>query len=165
MPRIELTTEIRAPIDRCFDLGRSIDLHVATAEASGEQAVAGVTSGLIGLGEQVTWRARHFGVAWHMTSLITAAVRPVSFQDRMIQGPFAVFEHDHVFEEAGELTRMTDDLRFEAPAGPIGRIVSARLILPHLTRFLIERNAVLKRVAESADEWKKYLPVEPPAVI
>jgi ligand-binding SRPBCC domain-containing protein len=157
MPAIHLTTDIRAPIERCFDLGRSIDLHVATATASGERAVAGVTTGLIALGEEVTWRARHFGIGWRMTSRITAMERPGFFQDRMVRGPFAAFEHDHFFEAAGEVTRMRDELRFEAPMGCIGRIVSERAILPHLTRFLVERNAILKRVAESETEWKRYL--------
>lgn len=161
MPRIELITEIRAPIERCFDLGRSIDLHVATATASGERAVAGVTTGLIELSDEVTWRARHFGIAWRMTSRITAMERPGFFQDRMVRGPFAVFEHDHFFEAEGEVTRMRDVLRFEAPMGMIGRIVSERAILPHLTRFLVERNAILKRVAESEAEWRAYLETAP----
>ena len=157
MPAIHLTTEILAPIDRCFDLGRSIDLHVATASASGERAIAGVTTGLIDLGDEVTWRARHFAIPWTMTSLITAMERPGYFQDRMVRGPFAVFEHDHIFEAVGEVTRMRDELRFEAPLGWIGRIVSERAIRPHLRRFLAERNAILKRVAESETEWKAYL--------
>ena len=92
-----------------------------------------------------------------MTSLITAMERPRFFQDRMVRGPFAVFEHDHIFEAFGEVTRMRDELRFEAPLGPIGRIVSERAIRPHLRRFLAERNAILKWVAESETEWKAYL--------
>ena len=60
MPRIVLHTSIAAPIERCFDLARSIDLHMASTDWSGERAVAGVTSGLIGPGQEVTWRGRHF---------------------------------------------------------------------------------------------------------
>ncbi len=156
MTTIELTTEILAPAARCFDLSLSIDLHVAAADATGERAVAGVTTGLIGLGEEVTWRARHFGVVMRMTSRITAMDRPRYFQDSMVRGPFAVFEHDHHFEETGGRTLMRDAMRFEAPLGPIGAIASALAIRPHLERFLAERNAAIKRVAES-DEWRRYL--------
>lgn len=119
--------------------------------------MAGVTTGLIELGDEVTWRARHFGVPWRMTSRITAMERPGFFQDCMVRGPFAVFEHDHVFEASSDVTVMRDVLRFEAPAGWIGRVVGRRAILPHLTRFLVERNAILKRVAESETEWRVYL--------
>jgi hypothetical protein len=61
MSVIELATSIAAPTERVFDLARSIDLHTERTAGTGERAVAGVTSGLIGLGEEVTWRARHFG--------------------------------------------------------------------------------------------------------
>jgi ligand-binding SRPBCC domain-containing protein len=153
---IEQITEIRAPIERCFDLARSIDLHLASTEATGERAVGGVTAGPIGLGQQVRWRARHFGIVFEMTSLITEMERPRYFQDRMVAGPFSSFEHDHTFEAVGESTRMRDVLRFEAPLGPVGRLVSRAFLRPHLERFLAERNSYLKTVAESVDEWQRF---------
>ncbi len=54
MPRIEIETWIAAPTDLCFDLARDIDLHIRSTDGTGERAVEGVTSGLIGLGEFVT---------------------------------------------------------------------------------------------------------------
>ena len=157
MSRIELTTEIRAPIERCFDLARSIDLHLASGEATRERAVAGVTRGLIALGEQVTWRARHFGIYFRLTSRITDLERPAFFRDRMVEGPFTSFEHDHAFESTGGVTLMHDDLRFAAPLGPLGRLADALLLRRHLRRFITERNATIKRVAETSGEWRRYL--------
>ncbi len=63
MIRFEETTLIEAPIRRCFDLSRSVEVHLLSNIHSGEQALAvgGITSGLAGLAEQVTWRAKHFG--------------------------------------------------------------------------------------------------------
>ena len=46
MPTIELQTSIDAPRERVFDLCRSVDAHVATAEGTDERPVGGVTSGL-----------------------------------------------------------------------------------------------------------------------
>jgi hypothetical protein len=40
-------TLIHAPVGRCFNLSRSIDLHKASTARTGEQAIAGVTAGLI----------------------------------------------------------------------------------------------------------------------
>ena len=64
MVTLEELTVIRAPIERCFDLARSVEVHLAGNVYSGEAAVAmaGVTSGLIGMAQRVTWRAKHFGV-------------------------------------------------------------------------------------------------------
>jgi len=68
----ELETIIRVSPDKVFEASLDIDAHLASREASGEEAIGGVTSGTIGLGETVTWRARHFGLMWKMTSKITS---------------------------------------------------------------------------------------------
>src|ERR1051325_6618310 len=62
MPTIHLETFIRAPIELCFDLSRSVDVHMASTGHTGERAVAGVTSGMMNLDDEGTWGARHFGV-------------------------------------------------------------------------------------------------------
>ena len=71
MPTIELATFVAAPIERVFDLARSIDLHTNSTSSTGERAIVGVTSGLIGPGQEVTWRARHFGVWQSLTVCVT----------------------------------------------------------------------------------------------
>ena len=76
MPKIELTTEIYSSITICFDLSRSIDLHKISTAKTNEEAIAGTTSGLINLGEYVTWKATHFGIKQKLTSKITAFESP-----------------------------------------------------------------------------------------
>jgi hypothetical protein len=39
MVRIELVTNVAAPIERCFDLSRNIDLHMASTDWTGERAM------------------------------------------------------------------------------------------------------------------------------
>jgi ligand-binding SRPBCC domain-containing protein len=99
MVRLEELSIIHAPVERCFDLARSVEVHLAGNIHCGEQAVAtaGVTSGLIGMGQRVTWRAKHFGIWQNLTSEITAMDRPAYFQDTMIQGAFRFMRHDHMF--------------------------------------------------------------------
>lgn len=156
MMAVNETTLIRAPIERCFDLERSIDLHTKTTQRTGERAIAGVTSGLIGLDEEVTWSARHLGVTQTMTVRITAMDRPRYFRDRMVRGAFRFFEHEHVFaDRGGGITEMRDYLRFAAPPPLLGRLIEP-LLGSYLGKFLRERNRILKEVAES-DEWRKYV--------
>lgn len=157
MVRIELITEIAAPRERCFDLARSIDLHLLSTQGTGERAIAGVTSGLIGLGQDVTWQGRHLGFRITQQSRITQYRRPEYFQDRMVAGRFRYFYHDHSFEETGPAsTTMRDSLEFEAPMGFLGRIAEETLLKAHLRRLLERRNECIKRVAESGG-WKRYL--------
>lgn len=160
---LEEFTIIRAPIERCFDLARSIEVHLAGNSHSGEMAMAtgGVTSGLIAMGQRVTWRAKHFGVWQTLTSEITAFERPTYFQDTMVRGAFRFMKHDHFFRclPSGE-TEMKDLFCFAAPLPVLGILVETVLLRRYMRALLRDRNAVLKQVAESS-EWQRYLPHTP----
>jgi ligand-binding SRPBCC domain-containing protein len=158
---IELETEIAAPPKRCFLLSLSIDLHMESTQYTGEQAIAGVTSGLIGLNETVTWRARHFGVMLTHQTLITAYEEPHHFRDVMTQGMFRSFEHDHFFTDiASGHTRMKDVLRFSAPLGWLGLVVESVVLRRYMTNFLEHRNAFIKKTAEApASEYTRFISI------
>ena len=156
MPVIELTIEVCAPLERAFDLSRSIELHMASTYHTGERAVAGVTSGLMALGQEVTWRARHFGLWQHLTSRITAFERPIHFRDSMVRGTFRRFDHDHFFTQRGDITIMRDLFDFQSPLGILGRIADRLFLIEHMRRFLLTRHATIKTVAET-EQWRPYL--------
>jgi ligand-binding SRPBCC domain-containing protein len=148
VPKIEIETAIDAPRERCFDLARDVDLHVRSMHDSGERAVAGRTSGLIGLGEEVTWQARHFGFTHQHCCRITAFARPEHFRDSMVRGRFKRFEHDHYFVQEDGHTVMRDVIDFASPFGLLGRLVDAVVLARYLRKLIIERNRVVRRVAE-----------------
>ena len=163
MIRIEETTLIHAPLQRCFDLARSVEVHLLANVHSGEQAIAlgGVTSGLVGLSQQVTWRAKHFGVWQTLTSETTALDAPRYFQVTMVRGIFRSMQADHLFRttEAG-LTEMKDVFRIAAPLPFLGPLAEKIFLRRYMLALLRERNAVIKRVAESS-EWRQYLEGDP----
>jgi hypothetical protein len=68
MPTIELETYIEAPIERCFDLALSVDLHRHSVTHTQERPIAGVMSGVMRLGDTVTWEAVHFSVKQRLTT-------------------------------------------------------------------------------------------------
>jgi ligand-binding SRPBCC domain-containing protein len=163
MIHIEETTLIHAPIGRCFDLSRSVEVHLLSNVHSGEQAMAcgGVTSGLVGLSEQVTWRAKHFGVWQNLTSRTTAMEPPSYFQVTMVEGIFRSMQADHYFRSLeGGVTEMKDDFRIAAPLPVLGLLAEALFLRRYMLALLLERNAVIKRVAESS-EWRQYLKSDP----
>lgn len=107
---------------------------------SHEEAVDGVTSGPISLGEEVTWRAWHFGVPLQMTSRITEMQTPDYFVDEQVKGPFRRFRHVHVFSQDSAGTTMVDRIEFEAPFGPIGRLAEKLVLGRYLQRLIETRN-------------------------
>jgi len=132
----------------CFDLARSIDVHIAAVSNTSERAVAGVTSGLIGLGETVTWEAVHFGIKQRLTSRITKYERPRLFIDEMVRGAFHSFIHVHEFKSISEGTLMVDKFSYTTPLGPLGRIADRLFLKRYMGRFLQKRASYLKHVAE-----------------
>lgn len=149
MQKIELITGIEASVCACFDLSRSIDLHIKSMANSNESAVGGKTSGLINLGEYVTWEARHFGLKFKLTSRITAMENPHQFTDEMVKGPFRCMKHQHIFYGVDNRTEMTDIFEFEAPFGFIGWFVEKLILKTYLKNLLVERNLIIKKVAET----------------
>ena len=155
MAIIRVTTDIAASPTVCFDLARSVDAHVATTAGTRERAVRGVTSGLLELGDEVTWRARHFGITQELTSRITVFDRPLHFRDEMVEGAFHRLVHHHLFEALPTGTRMVDLLDYAAPTGPLGTIAERLFLTSYLSRFIAERGQALRRIAES-DEWRRF---------
>lgn len=148
MTRIVLTTLIRAPVERVFDLARDLDAHKRSLAHTDERIVGGRSGGLIELGEEVEWEARHLGLRWRLRSRITEMVRPRSFTDEQVTGPFASFRHRHDFEARDGGTLVTDTWEHRAPLGPLGVVADALFLRRHMRRLLETRNATLRAEAE-----------------
>ena len=155
MVTIQISTSIAADITRCFDLSRSIDLHLKSS-LQAEEAIAGITTGLIGAGEQVTWRARVLRVRLKHTSLISKFQPPNYFQDTMLSGAFQYYCHDHRFSEQNGTTQMLDIVDLSAPFGFLGRAIERVWLRKYMTDLIERRANHIKQVAESSD-WRKYL--------
>ncbi|MEV0584601.1 SRPBCC family protein [Nonomuraea sp. NPDC050310] len=150
MPRFEVDTLIHAPVELVFDTSLSVETHTASMRASRERAVAGVTSGRLALGDQVTWQARHFGLPWRLTSTISAYVRPSFFVDEQVAGPFRRWHHEHHFQASAQGTVMRDVIDFAAPYGPLGAFAERLVLRRYMTRLIRLRNQHIKDLTETA---------------
>ncbi|WP_178988401.1 SRPBCC family protein [Winogradskyella schleiferi] len=148
MPKIVIKTLIKADIKTCFDLARNIDFHQASLIHSKEKAIAGKTSGLIGLNETVTWEATHFGIKQKLTSKITEFESPTYFVDEMVSGAFKSFKHEHIFKNQNDQTLMVDIFHFQSPFGILGRFVNFLFLERYMKKLLTVRNDYLRLKAE-----------------
>ncbi len=150
MPVIKIESIIEAPIELCFDLARDVDFHLVSTARSNERAIAGVTSGLIGPGEEVTWEATHLGIRQRLTSRITAFERPLHFRDSQVRGAFHRFDHDHFFHSlSSSKTVATEVFDYQSPLGPFGRLADILFLKQYMRRFLGERHRLIKATAEA----------------
>lgn len=152
MAIIRLETYINAPIERCFDLSLSVDLHRHSVAHTHERPVAGVTSGVMKLGDTVTWEAMHFGIKQHLTSKITAYERPYRFTDAMVRGAFQELTHLHEFVSQPPGTLMIDLFAFRAPLGILGKLAETLVLTCYMKGLLLTRNRYLKQVAEAGTD-------------
>ncbi len=156
MSTIHLTTFIAAPIERVFDLSRSISLHKISTAHTNEEAIGGITSGLINKNETVTWRAKHLFKTRLYTSIISEMQSPNFFIDEMQKGDFKSLKHEHHFKKIDNGTIMIDILSFESPYGIIGKWFNKIYLKNYLQKFIVQRNVVIKEYAET-QKWKAIL--------
>jgi ligand-binding SRPBCC domain-containing protein len=141
--RFECVTTLPIPPSAAFDLSLSVPVHLASMARSNERSVGHVTFDAMHLGDQITWRAWHFGIPWRLTSRIIAYDRPHRFTDEQVRGPFHRFHHEHLFEPFDSGTRMTDVVEFEAPVGWLGRLAERMILASYVQDLIGERNRYL----------------------
>ncbi len=156
MPSIHLTTVIHAPVQRVFDLSRSIKLHKISMQHTNERAVAGTMSGLINEGENVTWKAKHFFKTRILKTRITKMQLYSFFEDEMVHGDFKMMKHRHYFKPIENGTIVIDEFDFETPYGNFGKLCNKLFLTSYLQGLLEKRNSVIKEYAES-NKWKTLL--------
>lgn len=150
MPSIRIELLINAPAEVIFDLARSIDIHAKSTAQTKERPIGGRTSGLIELGETVTWEAIHFGIKQKLTAKITEMDRPYYFVDEQVRGAFKNFKHSHEFVPAEGGTRMIDLFVYTSPMGVLGKLADKWFLEAYMRNFLMQRNLYIKFAAEEA---------------
>ncbi len=148
---------INAPIERCFFLSTNVELVGRTL---GMKPLEGKTSGMVVGDDRLLWVGWKFGFPQMHESVISQYDPPAFFQDTMARGRFKRYQHDHYFFEMDDHTVLNDKIRFTMPLGFVGRMVGKFVLVPYLSKKLRRRLSLLKKVAESGKEWRKYLPEE-----
>jgi len=151
MGRVVRETRIAAPRERAFDLARHVEAHVATMPD--EQA--GGATGLLERGDRVTFRQRQFGVPFSLTADVTEMERPRRFVDEQRSGVFGSLVHEHTFEDCDGGTLLRDDVRFEMPLRPLGRL--GEPVARRRLQGLVDYHAEALRELAEGTEWQRFL--------
>ncbi len=143
MARFVLERVIGVPPAAVFAASLDPGLHVRSMARYGETMTEAPAGGAFTEGSTVTWRARHFGIPFHLRSVVFDIDPPHRFCDRQLSGPFAAFLHEHEFAEHPQGTLMRDTVTFRSPLGPLGRLVDRLFLREYMRRLIDERNAVI----------------------
>ena len=148
MVRLTVETRIQAPVELCFDLARDMNAHAQSMAGSGERILLCPPSGLLELGDEVTFEAKHLGMRQRLTSKVVEYNRPREFTDQMVAGAFKSLRHRHRFHKEGDVTLMTDEVILVAPLGPLGWLAERLFLAGYMRKLLIQRGNELKKLAE-----------------
>jgi uncharacterized protein len=90
----------------------------------------------VGLGPiRIPWVAEHRDV-----------VEGRGFRDVQVRGPFARWEHTHLFEPEGpDACRLVDEIRYALPLEPMGALVAGRTVRKRLDRVFAYRHEVTRQ--------------------
>ena len=148
---------VQAPAERCFDLARSVELHVDSATDIAARLVGGRMRGLSANGDCTIWSARFLGVRFAMTTCIENFAPPFGFGDRLTRGLLRKFAHVYRFiPQPDGGCAMSDELTLEAPGGFFGRLLERCYLARRMSVLVRRRLEHVRRVAEG-DDWRRYL--------
>lgn len=149
MAQFTLERVIAAPPQAVFAAALDPELHVESMARYRESMIDAPAGGGFTEDSTVTWRATHFGIPFHLTSIVFDIDAPHGFRDRQVKGPFRTFLHEHAFVKHPGGTLMRDTITFHSPFGPIGALVDRLVMREYLRRLIDERN---DRIAVSVED-------------
>lgn len=140
----EWSQRVAVPIVRAFDFyGDAANLEPMAPpwlrfEVTSPEPVA------LQAGTLLEYRLRLHGVPLRWQTQITTWEPPRRFVDIQANGPFGLWEHTHLFEEAGDAaTVIRDRVRYAIPLGPLGAIAERLFVRRDLKRIFDYRNQVV----------------------
>ncbi len=159
MNKIEFNTHIKAPIERCFDLSRSIDFHkISLSPVVKEESVAGCTTGLIGQNQHALMQSNCWGYHFSTELKIVKFNPPYFLSYEITDSNFESAIHDYYFYDIGDETVMVNHFYYKLKLGLMGEIANLLFLEKYLNKTISKRNDLLREYAETS-KWQGVLPV------
>ena len=148
---LERTQLIRRPLDEVYEFfGDAGNLEAITPEFLNFQIL---TPRPIPMqpGTLIDYRIRLLGIPLKWRTQIETWEPPRRFTDVQLTGPYKLWHHTHDFSAVPEGTLMTDRVRYQMPAGPLGRIVHALWTRQTLDRIFDYRFEKIEELLGTAE--------------
>jgi ligand-binding SRPBCC domain-containing protein len=100
---------------------------------------------LLASGARIDYQLTLYGIRLKWATLIESWDPPHRFVDVQLRGPYRVWRHTHRFISEGPGTRIVDDVEYELPLGPLGRLVDALWTRREVARIFGYRSEVIAR--------------------
>lgn len=156
MSLIHLTTFIKAPVERVFDLCRNTTVYRKALEARKEQLNASATGILVKEGDTFTLSAKHLGKTRAVTARIIEMDVNEKFVEEQVKGDLKSFRHEHYFKPVENGTIVIDMVEMEEPRDAVGGVLGKLFMKKYFETLVSKRNELIKYYAES-DKWRAVM--------
>jgi ligand-binding SRPBCC domain-containing protein len=96
-------------------------------------------------GTRLNYRLRVHGIPVRWQTQITDWSPPQRFEDVQEKGPYALWRHQHEFVPVHGGTLMLDRVRYELPAGGLGRLIAGGIVRDDIEEIFAFRRGVAAR--------------------
>jgi ligand-binding SRPBCC domain-containing protein len=87
-----------------------------------------------------------FGIPLHWQTEIAKVQKPFMFTDIQLKGPYRCWEHTHTFVQKDNGVLMTDEVKYQLPFGPLGRVAHSLLVRKKIEKLFLYRKGALERI-------------------
>lgn len=156
MSFIHITTFIKAPVDRVFDLCRNTTIYRKALHGGNETLSASASDVLVKEGDTVTLSAKHLGKVRALTARVIELSKHEKFVEEQVKGDLKSFRHEHYFKPVENGTIVIDMVKMEEPRDAVGGFLGKWFMKKYFEKILHKRNELVKQYAES-DKWRTIM--------
>jgi ligand-binding SRPBCC domain-containing protein len=150
MARFTRSIEIAAPLERVYEFHLNPSNLTLIAPPFSRTELVATTDPQLKVGTRVTVRSIQAGIHVKIEAEVIALEAPVILRDRQVVGPFHHWTHTHRFETIDGGTRLTDEIEYSLPMGPLGGVVMGRVVAHELREMFAYRQEQTRKILEDA---------------
>lgn len=153
MAEIHCTSFIKAPVERVFDLCRSMEMLKVYLRDQGAQLLAGKVNGLLAPNDVFTLKGKHYKRDRFFRLKIKEVNPHTHLASEIVAGDLKYFDHGIFFKQAENGTIIIDKINFKSKFGIVSNLIDQYYIKPKFEKMIAGRNDLISKYAESG-KWK-----------
>ena len=95
-------------------------------------------------GTLIDYQLQLFGLPFRWRTRIESVAPGRSFVDLQLEGPYALWEHTHTFDDTTDGTRMRDRVEYALPFGPLGALAHRLFVAHRLDEIFAFRGRIVR---------------------
>ena len=148
MPRLTLSVDIQAPVERVFAFHLDPANLARIAPPGTSTRLVSATATPLTVGARVVVRSVQAGIPVEIEAEVVVLEPSRLLEDRQVRGPFARWVHRHIFTSTPDGSRLTDEIEYALPMGALGGLIMGRIVERELRENFRHRQAATRELME-----------------